>query len=59
MRRRDFVTLFGGCAAAAWPFAARAQLHKAPVRLGFLPIGSPTNDYDRSLVEAFHCAGLA
>ena len=52
MRRREFITVLGGVA-AAWPLAAHAQQQKGLIRLGFVPIGSPENAYDLSLVEAF------
>ena len=51
MRRRDFIVLGG--AAVAWPVALRAQQAKGPTRIGMLPFGSPSNDYDLSLVDAF------
>lgn len=60
MKRREFITLFGGTVMTL-PLRAQAQGRKL-VRIGLVPLGSPENKYDQSLVTAFrqglHLAGL-
>jgi putative tryptophan/tyrosine transport system substrate-binding protein len=58
MKRREFIYLAGSAAladgaAATWPNTAIAQQAVMPIRIGFLPLGSPSNSYDQSLVVAF------
>src|SRR5262245_25889072 len=55
MRRREFIGFIGG--AAAWPVGVRAQQAENATRIGIVPLGSASNTYDASVVEAFR-AGI-
>ena len=56
MRRREFITLIGG-AAAAWPLAARAQPREKPARIGYLSASSPPDNNLESFLAGMRALG--
>src|SRR5258705_13435605 len=52
LKRRDFIALLGGVA-AAWPLAARAEPSKKTFRIGFLGVFSLAENENRRIFDAF------
>src|SRR5215831_7223018 len=64
MKRRDFITLLGGAAAATWPLAAGAQQVGKVPRIGYLSPGSASpgplayhDEFQRGLRELGYIEG--
>jgi putative ABC transport system substrate-binding protein len=55
MRRREFMTLLSGTA-AAWPLAALAQTHPVP-RIGFLSVNPPGSIYAKAFLQGLRDLG--